>query len=138
MKRILIAPILVAYATTLVVFLGMDFIWLTLMTPRLYRPDLGPLMAAKPNLIAAGVFYVAFMVGLVVFAVAPALERRNWSRATGLGALFGVLAYGTYDLTNLATLRGFTLRLTLADMVWGAAVSAAAATAGYLAAARTS
>jgi len=133
MKRILIA-----YATTLVVFLGMDFVWLTLMTPRLYQPDLGALMSAKPNLIAAAVFYAAFVVGLVVFAVVPALERRSWSRATSLAALFGVLAYGTYDLTNLATLRGFTLRLTVADMVWGAVVSAVAATIGYLVAVRAS
>jgi len=133
MKRILIA-----YATTLVVFLGMDFVWLTLMTPRLYQPDLGALMSAKPNLIAAAVFYAAFVVGLVVFEVVPALERRSWSRATSLAALFGVLAYGTYDLTNLATLRGFTLRLTVADMVWGAVVSAVAATIGYLVAVRAS
>ncbi len=138
MKRILIAPILLAYATTLVVFLGMDFVWLTQMTPRLYQPDLGALMAARPNLIAAAVFYPAFIVGLVVFAIMPALERRSWLRATSLSALFGVLAYGTYDLTNLATLRGFTLRLTIADMVWGAVVSALAATAGYLAAVRVS
>ncbi len=132
MKRIVIA-----YGTALVAFLAMDFVWLTLMTPRLYQPDLGALMAAKPNLIAAGVFYAAYMVGLVVFAIVPALERRSWRRATGLGALFGALAYGTYDLTNLATLRGFTLRLTVADMVWGCVVSATAATAGYLAAVRT-
>jgi len=129
MKRIVIA-----YIATLVVFLGMDFVWLTVMTPRLYEPDLGPLMAAKPNMGAAIVFYALFMVGLVVFAILPALDRRDGRRAPLLGALFGLLAYATYDLTNLATLRGFTLRLTVADMIWGALVSAIAAAAGYAAA----
>ena len=128
--------LLVAYATTLVVFLGLDFVWLTVMTPRLYQPDLGPLMAAQPNMAAAIVFYGLFIVGLVVFAIVPALERGGWRRAASLAALFGLLAYATYDLTNLATLRGFTVRLTVADMIWGALVSAVAASAGYAAAKR--
>ena len=131
MKRIL-----VAYITTLVVFLGLDFIWLTVMTPRLYQPDIGPLMTAQPNMAAAILFYGLFIVGLVVFAILPALERGGWRRAARLAALFGFLAYATYDLTNLATLRGFTVRLTVADMLWGAVVSAVAASAGYAAAER--
>ena len=131
MKRLL-----VAYATTLVVFLGMDFVWLSQMTPRLYQPAIGPLMAAQPNLGAAVLFYGLFMVGLVVFAILPALERGGWRRAASLAALFGSLAYATYDLTNLATLRGFTVRLTVADMAWGAVVSAVAASVGYAAAKR--
>jgi len=128
--------ILVAYATTLVVFLGLDSVWLTVMTPRLYQPAIGPLMAAQPNLAAAVLFYALFMIGIVVFAIGPALERGGWTRAARLAALFGVLAYGTYDLTNLATLRGFTLQLTVADMAWGAVVSAVAASAGFAAASR--
>jgi uncharacterized membrane protein len=131
MKRII-----VAYLTTLVVFLGMDFVWLTVMTPRLYEPAIGPLMAAKPNMVAAIVFYASYMVGLVVFAILPAIERKRASRAAGLAALFGVLAYGTYDLTNLATLRGFTVQLTVADMIWGGVASAVAASVGYLVASR--
>ena len=128
--------ILVAYATTLVVFLGLDSVWLTVMTPRLYQPAIGPLMAAQPNLAAAVLFYALFMIGIVVFAFGPALERGGWTRAARLAALVGVLAYGTYDLTNLATLRGFTLQLTVADMAWGAVVSAVAASAGFAAASR--
>jgi uncharacterized membrane protein len=131
MKRIL-----VAYTSTLVVFLGMDFVWLTLMTPRLYQPDIGPLMATQPNMAAVVVFYGLFVVGLVVFAILPALERGGWRRAASLAALFGFLAYATYDLTNLATLRGFTVRLTVADIIWGAVVSAVAASAGFAAALR--
>ena len=126
----------VAYATTLVVFLAMDFVWLTLMTPRLYQPDIGPLMAAQPNMIAVVAFYALFMIGLVVFAILPALERGGWRRAASLAALFGFLAYATYDLTNLATLRGFTVRLTVADMAWGAVASAVAASVGFAAAQR--
>ena len=129
-------PVVVAYITTLVVFLGLDFIWLTVMTPRLYQPDIGPLMAAQPNMVAAILFYGLFIVGLVVFAILPALERGGLRRAASLAALFGLLAYATYDLTNLATLRGFTVRLTVADMIWGAVVSAVAASAGYAAAER--
>jgi len=127
---------IIAYATTLLVFLGMDFVWLTVMTPRLYEPAIGPLMAAKPNMVAAVLFYALYMVGLVVFAVRPAVKKRDWQSAAGLAALFGFLAYGTYDLTNLATLRGFTIRLTMADMVWGAVVSAVAASLGYASAVR--
>jgi len=127
---------LVAYVTTLLVFAGMDFGWLSIMTPRLYQPDIGPLMASQPNLIAAILFYALFMIGLVVFAILPALERGGWRRAASLAALFGFLAYATYDLTNLATLRGFTVRLTVADMIWGAVVSAVAASVGYVAAER--
>jgi uncharacterized membrane protein len=125
-----------AYLTTLVVFLGMDFVWLTVMTPRLYQPAIGPLMTATPNLAAAVLFYALFMVGILVFAIGPALERGGWTRAARLATLFGLLAYATYDLTNLATLRGFTVTLTVADMAWGAVVSAVAASAGYAAASR--
>jgi uncharacterized membrane protein len=131
MKRLV-----VAYIVTLIVFCGLDFGWLTITTPLLYAPDIGPLMAAKPNMAAAVVFYLLFMAGLVVFAIAPSLDRGSVRRAASRAALFGFIAYGTYDLTSLAVLRGFTLRLTVADMAWGAVVSAIAAGAGFAAARR--
>lgn len=127
---------LTAYIAAAAAFVAMDFCWLTVMTPRLYQPDLGPLMLAKPNLGVAVLFYVLYLVGLVVFAIAPGLEKRQWGRALALGALFGFLAYATYDLTNLATLKGFTVRLAVADLAWGAVVSGVASTVGYLAARR--
>jgi uncharacterized membrane protein len=131
MKRLVIA-----YVVTLVVFCGLDFCWLTVTTPLLYTPDIGPLMAAKPNMVAVATFYLLFMVGLAVFAIAPGLDRGGVRGAAMRAALFGFIAYGTYDLTSLAVLRGFTVRLTIADMVWGAAVSAVAASAGFGAAKR--
>jgi len=127
---------LTAYIAAALAFVAMDFCWLTVMTPRLYQPDLGPLMLAKPNFPVAVLFYVLFLAGVVVFAVSPALAKGRWSTAAVLGALFGFLAYATYDLTNLATLKDFTVRLAAADMAWGAVVSGVAATAGYLAARR--
>lgn len=131
MKRLVIA-----YVVTLIVFCGLDFGWLTVTTPLLYAPDIGPLMAAKPNMAAAVAFYLMFMVGLVVFAIAPGLDRGGVRGAAMRAALFGLIAYGTYDLTSLAVLRGFTLRLTVADMAWGAVVSAIAVSAGFVAARR--
>ena len=120
-----------AYLSTAAAFVAMDFCWLTVMTPRLYQPDLGPIMLAKPSFPVAVLFYLLFIVGVVVFAVLPALEKRDWLRAASLGALFGFLAYATYDLTNLATLKDFTVRLAVADMAWGAVVSAVAASVGF-------
>ena len=102
----------------------------------LISPDLGPLLLALPILPVAVLFYLLFMVGIVVFAVAPALDKRQWRRAAGFGALFGFLAYAAYDLTNLATLKHFTVRLAAADMAWGAVVSALSASAAYQAARR--
>jgi uncharacterized membrane protein len=122
---------LTAYVTTALTFVMLDFVWLSTMTSRLYQPDLGPLMLAKPNLLVAAAFYLLFIVGLVVFAVLPAMEKRRWGQAAMLGALFGFIAYATYDLTNLATLKDFTVRLAAADMAWGAVVSALASSVGY-------
>ena len=122
---------LTAYGATLIVFLAMDFIWISYTTPWLHRPEMGSLLADKPNLVAAALFYLVYMVGMVVFAVMPALDKRQWPRAAILGALFGFIAYATFDLTGLASLRGFTVRLAVIDMAWGAVVSAVAASVGY-------
>ena len=128
--------LLTAYVATFLVFIGMDAVWLTTMTRPLYQHDLGPLLLAHPRLAPGVLFYVLYMVGLTALAVAPALKSGDWRRAALSGGLFGLVAYATYDLTNLATLTGFTLRVTIADMAWGLVVSAVAATAGYAAARR--
>lgn len=127
---------LTAWLTTAVVFLGVDAIWLSVMGPRLYRPILGEILAPKVDLAAAAAFYLLYVTGLVIFAVAPALEKASLARAVVLGALIGLVAYGTYDLTNQATLKVWDLRLTLADMMWGACASAIAAGVAYAAASR--
>lgn len=124
---------LAAYGAALLVFLGLDFAWLSLVARGLYVHEIGPLLLPQGRLAPAVGFYMLYVAGVVVFVVAPALERRSWTRAAGLGALFGLVAYSAYDLTNLATLKGFTATLAAVDLAWGAAVTAAAAAAGYAA-----
>ncbi len=121
----------VAYAATAVCFFALDFIWLTTATGFLYKPMLGPLLAPEPSLPIAGLFYVFYVVGLVVFAVLPAANAGSWLMALGLGALLGLVAYGTYDITNLSTLRDWPVAVTVIDMAWGTTLSALAALAGY-------
>ena len=122
-------PALIAYAATAVVFLALDAAWLTTMADRLYRPELGRLMLDRPEVAPAAAFYLLYVVGVVVFAVLPGLESGRWTTALGLGALLGLVAYGAYDLTNQATLRGWSWRVTLADLCWGTFVTAVAAAA---------
>jgi len=129
---------LAAYAATAVVLLAVDVLWLGFIAKSFYRDGIGHLMADSPNLVAGGVFYLLYPVGIMLFAVAPAAlygglvapADAQWSRALLAGALFGFFAYATYDLSNLATLRDWPLRLALVDIVWGTALTAAAAVAG--------
>lgn len=122
--------ILIAYAATAVAFLAIDAVWLSTMVNSFYRPRLEGLLLDKPNLGAAGVFYVLYVAGVVFFAIVPNLETGNWGRAFILGALLGLFAYGTYDLTNLATLKGWSVAVTAADMIWGATLTGLAAAVG--------
>ena len=100
------------------------------IAPPFYRAQIGFLMAASPNWGAAGVFYLLFVAGLVVFVISPGIEAGAPSRAVWRGAFFGLIAYATYDLTNLATLDRWPLLLTVVDMAWGASLSAATAWLG--------
>jgi uncharacterized membrane protein len=122
--------ILIAYVGTAVVFLALDATWLTTMADRLYRPALGGLMLERFEPLPAVLFYVLYIAGITVFAIAPALANGGWAAALWRGALLGLLAYATYDLTNQATLRGWAWRVTVADLCWGTVVSAVAAAAG--------
>jgi uncharacterized membrane protein len=115
----------VAYVVALVTMVVLDGVWLGLIARSLYRDALGPLMADPVDLWAAGAFYLLYPVGLVVFVVRPAADQGGWAVAAR-GALFGLIAYATYDLTNLATLRGFPAAIAVIDMLWGAVISAAA------------
>lgn len=112
------------YVITFCVFLGIDAFWLGLVAPKFYRSQIGHLMADTANLPAAGLFYLLYVWALVYFVVEPALSGKE-SRHVGLrGALFGLVAYATYDLTNLATLRDWPVLVTVADMLWGAILTA--------------
>lgn len=123
---------LIAYGTTALVFLALDVVWLGVMVGAFYKPRIGGLLLETPRLDAAIPFYALYIAGVLIFAVLPALEQGGWLRALMLGAMLGVLAYGTYDLTNLATLKGWSVAVTVADLMWGAFVTGAAAAGGTL------
>ena len=108
-----------AYVAALLVFFLADMVWLGTMVSRLYRPALGDLLLSGANIPPAIVFYLLYPVGLVIFAIVPALKSGNITTALFSGALFGLFTYGTYDLTNQATLRNWSTTLTIADMAWG-------------------
>lgn len=129
-------PWIAAYVASAVTFLALDALWLGVVAQKMYQREFGPLLLEKPNMAAAAVFYALYLVGIVFFAVKPALEAGSWSRALIHGALFGLIAYATYDLTNLATLKGFPFKVVIPDLAWGAFVTSAAAIAGYAATSR--
>ncbi len=129
-------PYVIAYISTAVVFFALDYLWLTRIAIGFYREQIGSLMLASPNFAAAGVFYLFYVVGVVYFAVMPAVSAGSLVTALINGVLLGLLAYGTYDMTNLATLKGWSLQMSLVDMAWGAFLTATAAAAGYLAVSR--
>ena len=124
--------IVVAYIVTAVVFLGLDAVWLSQIALGMYRRELGGLLLDKPNLLIAGIFYLLFVVGIVVLAILPALNGGTWINALLLGAVLGLVAYGTYDITNLSTLRNWSLTVTIADLAWGTVLTGVSATVGYL------
>jgi uncharacterized membrane protein len=112
------------YFITLITFLAIDSVWLGLVAPKFYASQIGFLMAETPNFVAAGIFYLLFIVGLVTFVVEPGLKNASLGNAVARGALFGLVTYATYDLTNLATLAGWPVLLTVVDMSWGTILSA--------------
>ena len=124
------------YFLTLVAFASIDTAWLGTMGDRLYRPMIGSMLAENFRLAPAIAFYALYAAGLTLFAVLPGLAEGGWKKALVWGGLFGLFAYGTYDLTNLAALKTWSVKLSLIDMAWGAFASALAASAGYLAATR--
>ena len=127
--------IAIAYVAAALTFLALDAVWLGSMAERLYRPAIGHLMAERFAIGPAALFYVLYVGGIVFFAIAPALEaRRPLFTALGHGALLGLLAYGTFDLTNQAVLKDWPWQVTLADLAWGSFVTAAAAAGGAAAA----
>ncbi len=121
----------IAYVTILVPFVIVDAIWLTVMGSRLYRPTLGDILLPTLNAPPAVVFYLIYPIGILVFATLPALKAGSVSPALLYGALFGAMAYATYDLTNFATLRNWTTLISVVDIAWGAIVTAIAAVAAY-------
>ena len=121
------------YFVTLTAFLAIDAVWLALVARTFYRRYLDWLMAANPNWIAALAFYLLFVVGVLVFVVIPGVEGGSLRTTLLKGALFGLIAYGTYDLTNQATVKNWPLTITAVDMVWGTVLSVAVSYIGFVA-----
>jgi len=124
--------ILLRLLVVMVVFLAIDLVWLGIIARDLYARYIGHLMAAQVNWVAALTFYALFVVGLYVFVIDPALAKQSLQHAFFYGALFGLITYATYDLTNLATLRDWPVMLTIIDLIWGTLLSAAVSAVSYL------
>jgi len=122
---------LTAYISGLVAFLFIDFIWLKYIALSFYRAQIGHLMTDKPNLGIALLFYLFYVVGVIVLAVNPALEKGQWTTAVLYGGLLGFVAYGTYDITNLATLRDWPPIVAVVDIIWGTVLTASVAAIAY-------
>lgn len=128
--------LVVIYLSVATTFVAIDMIWLKTMAERLYRPVLGEMLRAEPNLMAAAFFYLIYPLGLIGFAVLPAHGEGNALRAFVAGMMFGCFTYATYDLTNQATLRNWSTALTITDICWGSFLAGASAWVGYLVAQR--
>lgn len=121
-----------AYAITLIVFLGLDFLWLGFVARGFYASQLGDLMRENINYLAAGIFYLAYVAGIVFFAIAPALAEGSWRKAVIHGAILGLLAYGTYDMTNMATLNNWPITMSFVDIIWGGVLTGLSGLLGFL------
>ena len=119
------------YAIALPVFVAIDMVWLGFVAKNFYRTQIGFLMKSDINWTAAILFYLLFIVGLVLFVIVPAIEKNSGTHALLFGALFGLITYATYDLTNLATLKDWPILVTVIDLAWGAALAALVSTATY-------
>jgi uncharacterized membrane protein len=122
---------LFGYGLALAVFVAADMVWLGTMAPRFYRPTLGDIAISGVNLPPAILFYAMYPIGLLIFAIQPALKSGSMSTAAIYGALFGFFTYATYDLTNQATLRNWTVQLTLIDVAWGTILGAISASISF-------
>jgi uncharacterized membrane protein len=107
------------YLLTVVVFFGIDLVWLSVVANNFYQKHLGFLLSPKPNLVAAMSFYLLYIVGIVYFAILPGLEAESLLKTALSGALLGLIAYATYDLTNLATIKDWPLIVVVVDILWG-------------------
>lgn len=107
------------YFSFLITLIAIDMTWLLVIAKKMYQNDMGDLMASEPKLLAGIGFYVLYAIGVCIFVLIPALSKQSWFDAVLYGALFGFFCYMTYDLTNLAVIRNFPIRLAFIDMAWG-------------------
>jgi uncharacterized membrane protein len=121
------------YLATLVAFFAIDMIWLGLVARTFYRKHLGFLLAPNPNWIAAMIFYLLFITGILVFVVIPGLKINSLRTTLLYAALFGLITYATYDLTNLATVKNWPVLVTVVDLIWGMVLSVSVSWIGFMA-----
>ncbi|MGZ2369644.1 DUF2177 family protein [Ancylomarina sp. YFZ004] len=123
--------ILISYLFTFIVFLLIDLLWLGIIAKKLYQKYLGDLLSDKVNWTAAFIFYFIYVAGISIFAIYPAVQKDSVFNAIMMGALFGLFTYATYDLTNLATLKGWPLPIVFIDILWGVILSASVSLSGF-------
>jgi uncharacterized membrane protein len=126
-----VGGVIVSYILTALVFFAIDLAWLGLVARDMYRRYIGHLMSSRVNWVAGVFFYLTFIVGILVFAVYPSVDKGSVLHAAARGALFGFFAYSTYDLTNLATLKDWPLSITIVDITWGMVLTSAVSAAGF-------
>ena len=119
------------YAIALPVFFAIDMLWLGVVAKNFYRRQIGNIMKPDVNWVAAIIFYLIFIAGLVVFVIEPAVEKGSWKHALLLGAFFGLVCYATFDLTNLAVAKDWPVLVTIVDLAWGAVLAASVSTITY-------
>ncbi|RMF43445.1 MAG: DUF2177 family protein [Planctomycetota bacterium] len=120
------------YFASLATFLAIDAIWLGMLARTFYRQRLGFLLAERPNWWAAAAFYLLFVGGMQIFVIAPAVDGGSLGRVALRGALFGLVTYATYDLTNQATLKGWPWIVTAVDLAWGMLLCTIVCSVGFL------
>jgi uncharacterized membrane protein len=120
------------FIIALPVFFVIDMVWLVLVAKKFYQEQIGFLMKPDINWFAAIIFYLLFIAGLIVFVISPAVEKHSWVHALLFGALFGLITYATYDLTNLATLKDWPLLVTVVDLIWGSVLASSISLITYL------
>lgn len=125
------SKLVIGYLLTAVVFFAIDMLWLGLIAKRLYNKFLGSFLAEQVNWAAAIIFYFLFIIGIFIFAIMPAVEKDSLMKAILLGALFGFFTYATYDLTNLATLKDWPIKIVFIDIAWGAVLTASVSASGF-------
>jgi len=126
------AMFLKLFIIALPVFFVIDMVWLVLVAKKFYQEQIGFLMKPDINWFAAIIFYLLFIAGLIIFVISPAVEKHSWVHALLFGALFGLITYATYDLTNLATLKDWPLIVTVVDLIWGTVLASAISVITYL------
>lgn len=126
-----IKSVLISYLLTFIVFLIIDMAWLGFIAKNIYQKYLGSFLSETVNWTAAVIFYFIYIIGISIFTIYPAVNKDSAINALLMGALFGIFTYATYDLTNLATLKGWPIQIVIIDIIWGAVLSATVSLAGF-------